>query len=311
MVYYVFSAAIMCVYNTRWPGEAKTAQVSLAKCMKALKEMEVIWGSAARQRELLVGLVDLAEAEQEIAQEGQPGSKTRNKRNADTQNDDDMDNLPPQLDFSMAHSPPFDVSTEGREIRRMSSTSRQPNSNSRASESGSMPFDPIRHLSTSMPATTFNFSAPSSAVAIPGTSNHHQGPQHQQGEPQLSNSMFNDLLTSFLGNAAAAPMGGFSNSQFEGHIHAGQFGMTSPPPNSTNEPYPGMRSVGNSPPPWMMSNWIQSPPNEPNEPMNMLSAAALGDHDPSQVHSMQHTSDFIDQLKGLSPGSSALSLSPK
>ena len=307
MVYYVFSAAIMCVYNTRWPGEAKTAQVSLAKCMKALKEMEVIWGSAARQRELLAGLVDLAEAEREIAQEGQPDSMSRNKRNADTQNED-MDNLPPQLDFSMAHSPPFEVSTERREIRRMSSSSRHPGPNSRAPESSGMPFDPVRHLSTSMPASTFNFSAPSSTPTMQG---HPNGQPYQPGEQHLSNSMFNDMLTSFLGNAAAQPMGGFSNGHFEGHINAGHFGGMTSPPNSSNQHYPGMASVGNSPP-WMMSNWIQSPPNErENEPMNMLSAAALA-NDPSSMLITHHTSDFLSELRGHSPGSSAgQTLSPR
>jgi len=50
---------------SRDPALAKSARTGLSRCMRALKEMSGIWGSAARQYALLDGLVDLAEAERE------------------------------------------------------------------------------------------------------------------------------------------------------------------------------------------------------------------------------------------------------
>ncbi|KWU41105.1 hypothetical protein RHOSPDRAFT_13191, partial [Rhodotorula sp. JG-1b] len=60
LTYPIFSAGIICVYNASFDESlAHPAKVHLLQCMEALKEMELIWGSATRQRELLHGLVDL------------------------------------------------------------------------------------------------------------------------------------------------------------------------------------------------------------------------------------------------------------
>jgi hypothetical protein len=57
LIYYVFSAAIMHVYNMSIdPALAKTAKESLGKCMNALREMSAVWGAASRQLEVLLGL---------------------------------------------------------------------------------------------------------------------------------------------------------------------------------------------------------------------------------------------------------------
>ncbi|KAM0788534.1 hypothetical protein ACM66B_001662 [Microbotryomycetes sp. NB124-2] len=64
LTYPIFSAAVICVYNASFDDAlARPAKVHLAQCMTALKEMELIWGSAIRQWELLHGLVDLKDAE--------------------------------------------------------------------------------------------------------------------------------------------------------------------------------------------------------------------------------------------------------
>jgi hypothetical protein len=66
MIYYVFTAAIMHVTNSRWPAEAEQAKAGLGKCLKALEAMRVMWGGAARQMELLMGLVDFSKQEPEL-----------------------------------------------------------------------------------------------------------------------------------------------------------------------------------------------------------------------------------------------------
>lgn len=64
MVYYIFSAGIMHFYNSTYDESlALTAKAHLVRCMNALKEMQVTWGAAARQRELLVGFVDAQDLE--------------------------------------------------------------------------------------------------------------------------------------------------------------------------------------------------------------------------------------------------------
>ncbi|BGP14207.1 hypothetical protein JCM10213_005900 [Rhodosporidiobolus nylandii] len=64
LTYPIFSAAIICVYNASFDDAlARPAKVRLAQCMSALKEMELIWGSAMRAWELLHGLVDLHDAD--------------------------------------------------------------------------------------------------------------------------------------------------------------------------------------------------------------------------------------------------------
>lgn len=67
LTYYVFSAGIMHVYNSTYdPSLAPTAKAHLHKCMRALQEMEITWPSASRQRELLLGLVDLRDVDIDI-----------------------------------------------------------------------------------------------------------------------------------------------------------------------------------------------------------------------------------------------------
>ncbi|KDE03870.1 hypothetical protein MVLG_05692 [Microbotryum lychnidis-dioicae p1A1 Lamole] len=64
LTYPLFSAAIIFVYNASFDEAlARPAKMYLAQCMDALKEMELIWGSAIRQWELLYGLVDLSEVD--------------------------------------------------------------------------------------------------------------------------------------------------------------------------------------------------------------------------------------------------------
>ncbi|KAG0144126.1 hypothetical protein CROQUDRAFT_47765 [Cronartium quercuum f. sp. fusiforme G11] len=60
MVYYVFTAAILHVYNSTFEaGTAVTAKRGLLRCMNSLKEMALTWPGAVRAYDLLVGLVDL------------------------------------------------------------------------------------------------------------------------------------------------------------------------------------------------------------------------------------------------------------
>ncbi|KAK4704481.1 hypothetical protein P7C70_g1729, partial [Phenoliferia sp. Uapishka_3] len=54
---------------------ARPAKQYLSQCMNALKEMEVIWGSALRQFELLHGLVDLRDSELSAELNGERGTK--------------------------------------------------------------------------------------------------------------------------------------------------------------------------------------------------------------------------------------------
>ncbi|GAA5982372.1 hypothetical protein JCM11641_006960 [Rhodosporidiobolus odoratus] len=64
LTYPIFSAAIICVYNASFDEAlARPAKLHLVECMNALKEMELIWGSAIRAWDLLHGLVDLRDAE--------------------------------------------------------------------------------------------------------------------------------------------------------------------------------------------------------------------------------------------------------
>ncbi|GAA6023010.1 hypothetical protein JCM10207_002039 [Rhodosporidiobolus poonsookiae] len=64
LTYPIFSAAIICVYNASFDEAlARPAKIHLLQCMNALKEMELIWGSAIRAWELLHGLVDLRDAD--------------------------------------------------------------------------------------------------------------------------------------------------------------------------------------------------------------------------------------------------------
>lgn len=64
MVYYIFSAGIMHFYNSTYDESlALTAKAHLVRCMNALKEMQITWGAAARQRELLVGFLDAQDVE--------------------------------------------------------------------------------------------------------------------------------------------------------------------------------------------------------------------------------------------------------
>ncbi|GAA6042703.1 hypothetical protein JCM8097_003755 [Rhodosporidiobolus ruineniae] len=64
LTYPIFSAAIICVYNASFDEAlARPAKVHLLECMNALKEMELIWGSAIRAWDLLHGLVDLRDAD--------------------------------------------------------------------------------------------------------------------------------------------------------------------------------------------------------------------------------------------------------
>ncbi|GAA5858288.1 hypothetical protein JCM1840_001131 [Sporobolomyces johnsonii] len=64
VTYPIFSAAIICVYNASFDEAlARPAKLHLLQCLNALKEMELIWGSAIRAWELLHGLVDLRDAE--------------------------------------------------------------------------------------------------------------------------------------------------------------------------------------------------------------------------------------------------------
>ncbi|GAA5834644.1 hypothetical protein JCM9279_007070 [Rhodotorula babjevae] len=78
LTYPIFSAAIICVYNASFDEAlARPAKVHLLQCMNALKEMELIWGSAIRQWELLHGLVDLRDADlrAELDERAQRGIK--------------------------------------------------------------------------------------------------------------------------------------------------------------------------------------------------------------------------------------------
>ncbi|GAA5902640.1 hypothetical protein JCM8208_007026 [Rhodotorula glutinis] len=78
LTYPIFSAAIICVYNASFDEAlARPAKIHLSQCMSALKEMELIWGSAIRQWELLHGLVDLRDADlrAELDERAQRGTK--------------------------------------------------------------------------------------------------------------------------------------------------------------------------------------------------------------------------------------------
>ncbi|GAA6052521.1 hypothetical protein JCM3770_003807 [Rhodotorula araucariae] len=78
LTYPIFSAAIICVYNASFDEAlARPAKAHLLQCMNALKEMELIWGSAIRQWELLHGLVDLRDADlrAELDEQAQRGTK--------------------------------------------------------------------------------------------------------------------------------------------------------------------------------------------------------------------------------------------
>ncbi|GAA5998630.1 uncharacterized protein JCM10292_007114 [Rhodotorula paludigena] len=81
LTYPIFSAAIICVYNASFDEAlARPAKVHLLQCMHALKEMELIWGSAIRQWELLHGLVDLRDAELNAELDGLARAERGTKR---------------------------------------------------------------------------------------------------------------------------------------------------------------------------------------------------------------------------------------
>lgn len=75
----------MHVYNSTYdPSLAPTAKAHLHKCMRALQEMEITWPSASRQRELLLGLVDLRDVDIDIETTMSSDSRGR-KREAENQ----------------------------------------------------------------------------------------------------------------------------------------------------------------------------------------------------------------------------------
>ncbi|EJU01612.1 hypothetical protein DACRYDRAFT_100452 [Dacryopinax primogenitus] len=61
--FYVFSASIMHVFNATVDPSDVQSRVNLAKCMAVLGEMDLVWPSAGRARELLNGLVDLRDVD--------------------------------------------------------------------------------------------------------------------------------------------------------------------------------------------------------------------------------------------------------
>ncbi|KAK4053492.1 hypothetical protein OIV83_001659 [Microbotryomycetes sp. JL201] len=126
LTYPIFSAAVICVYNASFDDAlARPAKVHLAQCMTALKEMELIWGSAIRQWELLHGLVDLKDAE--LNAELERGLHTEDnlrgtKRPADTESTNFSNLMPTNF-----HSKPmgrFGTPAHNKPRRRSSSGAR-------------------------------------------------------------------------------------------------------------------------------------------------------------------------------------------
>lgn len=90
LTYYIFSAAIMHVYNSTYDESlAPTAKIHLVKCMRALQEMHITWASASRQCELLLGIVDLRDVPMDLnadlTREETAAGGGNKKRQAETQ----------------------------------------------------------------------------------------------------------------------------------------------------------------------------------------------------------------------------------
>ncbi|KAJ7121042.1 fungal-specific transcription factor domain-containing protein [Mycena epipterygia] len=86
LVYYIFTASIMHVTSlSAYPTDPQ-ARLGLTKCMDALKEMEIIWPSAARALELLRGAQEtLADADADVS----TGDTARPRKRSATQSLDD------------------------------------------------------------------------------------------------------------------------------------------------------------------------------------------------------------------------------
>lgn len=93
MVYYIFSAGIMHFYNSTYDESlALTAKAHLVRCLNALKEMQITWGAAARQRELLVGFLDTQDLDN-YANLDLPGMMDNRGRKREAENQD-VESLP-------------------------------------------------------------------------------------------------------------------------------------------------------------------------------------------------------------------------
>lgn len=57
------------------PPDAPVARTNLAKCIQLLDELSIVWNSAGRQRDLLAGLVNLAEPSMTVNPESPHGQK--------------------------------------------------------------------------------------------------------------------------------------------------------------------------------------------------------------------------------------------
>lgn len=78
LVYYIFTAAILHVYNASSdPALTLTAKSNLLKCMNSLKEMAPTWTGAVRAWELLTDLVDLRDVDLSDHHDRQESSSPR------------------------------------------------------------------------------------------------------------------------------------------------------------------------------------------------------------------------------------------
>ncbi|TKA50167.1 hypothetical protein B0A53_06439 [Rhodotorula sp. CCFEE 5036] len=150
LTYPIFSAGIICVYNASFDESlAHPAKVHLLQCMEALKEMELIWGSATRQRELLHGLVDLRDAEltAELGLDGQASGADETARRGRKRTGMDLDELVTSEGKGSGSNSPAGVRTSttfhqkpmGQRQPRQSGQSRRRSSSSSSSKATTLP----------------------------------------------------------------------------------------------------------------------------------------------------------------------------
>ncbi|BGP06376.1 fungal-specific transcription factor domain-containing protein [Rhodotorula toruloides] len=137
LTYPIFSAAIICVYNASFDEAlAGPAKIHLLQCMNALKEMELIWGSAIRQWELLHGLVDLRDAELGAELAGlnsQGGDTSRGTKRPTMDVDEPLTSAPSSAAFNDLRPTNFhNRPMGGRSGSKPSATRRHSSSGSRA-----------------------------------------------------------------------------------------------------------------------------------------------------------------------------------
>ncbi|SDA02837.1 BZ3500_MvSof-1268-A1-R1_Chr11-1g03181 [Microbotryum saponariae] len=167
LTYPLFSAAIIFVYNASFDEAlARPAKVYLAQCMDALKEMELIWGSAIRQWELLNGLVDTSEVDisaelsmmQDEAEAALRGTKRPAQPDSGTATPTRFTGRP------MGRAPGVAAATVPKVGRKSSSASR----GSRTTSSGAPLASPLIPEATPQ-AIAFDVSHPSATNASPST----------------------------------------------------------------------------------------------------------------------------------------------